>query len=89
MTPLTLTSNRSRIGLCGFILLFGTLSAFSDVGDKRIKLKVFELAIPLPGAVTMDATVENNFFNEGPYFLSGETTSVGLFPRVSFTYNFK
>ncbi len=41
------------------------------------------------GAVTMDATVENDFFNEGPNFLSGETTSVGLFPRVTFTYNWK
>jgi hypothetical protein len=41
------------------------------------------------GPVTMDALVENQFLNEGPQFLSGETTNVGLFPRVSLTYNFK
>lgn len=41
------------------------------------------------GAVTMDALVDNNFFNNGPYFLSGNVTGGDLFPRVSFTYNFK
>jgi len=42
------------------------------------------------GAVTMDAVVENDFFNNGPHFLSGGTVAGGgIFPRVTFTYNFK
>lgn len=42
------------------------------------------------GSVTMDALVENQWLNNGPNFLSGESTSSGqLFPRISLTYNFK
>jgi len=42
------------------------------------------------GPVTMDAMVENDWINNGPNFLSGETTSDGqLFPRITFVYNFK
>jgi len=42
------------------------------------------------GAVTMDAVVENEWLNNGPNFLSGEDTDNGqLFPRITFTYNFK
>jgi hypothetical protein len=40
------------------------------------------------GPVTMDAMVQDWFFNNGPYFLSGDDTG-DMFPRVSFTYNFK
>lgn len=41
------------------------------------------------GPVTMDAQVDNSFFNMGPNFLSGNTLDADMFPRVSFTYNFK
>ena len=48
------------------------------------------------GPVTMDVMVENEWFNMGPNFLSGnnlddfgDSDNVALFPRVSFTYNFK
>ncbi|MCI0330934.1 MAG: hypothetical protein L0196_08310 [candidate division Zixibacteria bacterium] len=40
------------------------------------------------GPVTMDASVSNDFFTEGPNFLSGQTSG-DLFPRISFVYNFK
>lgn len=42
------------------------------------------------GPVTMDAMVENQWINNGPNFLSGESTDDGqLFPRITFVYNFK
>jgi hypothetical protein len=42
------------------------------------------------GPVTMDAQVENQWINNGPNFLSGESTDDGqLFPRITFVYNFK
>lgn len=40
------------------------------------------------GPVTMDAQVDNDWWNQGPNFLSG-TTNGDMFPRISFTYNFK
>ncbi len=40
------------------------------------------------GPVTMDAQVANDWWNQGPNFLSGQTNG-DMFPRVSFTYNFK
>jgi len=41
------------------------------------------------GPVTMDAEVANEWWNAGPNFLSGQTYAGGMFPRISFTYNFK
>ncbi|MGH8003246.1 MAG: hypothetical protein ACRECJ_00780, partial [Limisphaerales bacterium] len=40
------------------------------------------------GPVTMDAQVENDWWNQGPNFLSGNSSG-DMFPRISFTYNFK
>ncbi len=40
------------------------------------------------GPVTMDTQVDNDWWNQGPNFLSG-TTNGDMFPRISFTYNFK
>lgn len=40
------------------------------------------------GPVTMDAQVDNEWWNQGPNFLSGTNTG-DMFPRISFTYNFK
>jgi opacity protein-like surface antigen len=40
------------------------------------------------GPVTMDALVSNNFFTNGPYFLSGDAGN-NMFPRITFMYNFK
>ncbi|HXF48683.1 MAG TPA: hypothetical protein VNL73_04565 [Verrucomicrobiae bacterium] len=41
------------------------------------------------GPVTMDAEVTNDWWNAGPNFLSGQSYAGGMFPRISFTYNFK
>lgn len=41
------------------------------------------------GPVTMDAQVTNDWWNAGPNFLSGQSYAGGMFPRISFTYNFK
>jgi hypothetical protein len=41
------------------------------------------------GPVTMDAQVANDWWNAGPNFLSGDNFGGNMFPRVSFTYNFK
>lgn len=40
------------------------------------------------GPVTMDVQVTNDWWLEGPYFLSGNSNGT-MFPMVSFTYNFK
>jgi hypothetical protein len=41
------------------------------------------------GPVTMDTQVANSWWNAGPWFLSGQNSAGDMFPRVSFTYNFK
>jgi hypothetical protein len=70
----------------------GALLPNSKLNESKQGSSSLEYAVGVgihAGPVTMDAMVENQFFNEGPQFLSGETTNVGLFPRVSFIYNFK
>ena len=41
------------------------------------------------GGLEFDCVLNNDFLNEGPYFISGDDVSGDLFPQVSIKYNFK
>ncbi len=70
----------------------GDLEANAKLNESKQGSSSLDYAVGVgihAGSVTMDALVANSFFNDGPNFLSGRTTAGPMFPRISFTYNFK
>jgi hypothetical protein len=66
-------------------------SADEDRNENKFTDGDFSYAVGVgihAGPVTMDAEVSSFWWNQGPNFLSGNSSG-DMFPRISFTYNFK